>query len=227
MRGSHSGRWGLVIEYSGPAARFWVPGVGRSSISDWNISGEHMAERCGLFIIIGLGESILVTGATFSGLVWDRATIAAFITAFAGSAAMWWVYFNATATFGSAMIAVRRIRAPGTPAYTYIHVVIVAGIVVTAVGDELSVGHPRGQAGTGTWLALAGGPMLFLAGILLFKWSVFANFPAPSLWRRGAHGALGGPRRLVAAVAGDRGDWRAAAVATRETIAVRRAGHFS
>ena len=53
-----------------------------------------MAERCGLFIIIALGESILITGATFAGLAWNAATFAAFANAFVGSVAMWVVYFN-------------------------------------------------------------------------------------------------------------------------------------
>lgn len=170
----------LFLEYLAPACGFWTPGLGRSAVTDWNISGEHMAERCGLFVIIALGESILVTGATFSGLTWNPATVAAFVTAFLGSAAMWWLYFNATASLSSTIIA--RSRDPGRLgrlAYTYIHIVIVAGIVVSAVGDELSVAHPSGQARPGTWLALAGGPMLFLLGILLFKWSVFRKLSLP------------------------------------------------
>ena len=84
----------LLIEYAGPLAGFYTPGLGRSFTSDWRVSGEHMAERCGLFIIIALGESILVTGATFAGLAWKPTTIMAFSVAFAGSVAMWWIYFN-------------------------------------------------------------------------------------------------------------------------------------
>jgi low temperature requirement protein LtrA len=54
----------LAIEYTGPAVGFFVPGLGRSETTDWAIEGGHLAERCGLFVIIALGESILVTGAT-------------------------------------------------------------------------------------------------------------------------------------------------------------------
>ena len=56
----------LAIEYTGPAVGFFVPGLGRSETADWAIEGGHLAERCGLFVIIALGESILVTGATFA-----------------------------------------------------------------------------------------------------------------------------------------------------------------
>ena len=45
----------LVIEYASPLARFWTPGLGKSSFEDWEVEGGHMAERCGLFIIIALG----------------------------------------------------------------------------------------------------------------------------------------------------------------------------
>jgi len=58
----------IAFEFAGPASGFFVPGLGRSQTTDWDISGAHMAERCGLFIIIALGESILVTGATFAEL---------------------------------------------------------------------------------------------------------------------------------------------------------------
>ena len=65
----------LAIEYVGPSAGYFVPGLGRSTTTDWDIAGGHMAERCGLFIIIALGESVLVTGATFAELEWNSATL--------------------------------------------------------------------------------------------------------------------------------------------------------
>jgi hypothetical protein len=56
----------LAVEYLSPSIGFWTPGLGRSTTADWDVEGGHMAERCALFIIIALGESVLVTGATFS-----------------------------------------------------------------------------------------------------------------------------------------------------------------
>jgi low temperature requirement protein LtrA len=82
----------LAIEFVSPTVGFWVPGLGRSTTGDWDVEGGHLAERCSLFIIIALGESLLVTGATFANLTWAAATIAAFATAFIGSVAMWWIY---------------------------------------------------------------------------------------------------------------------------------------
>ena len=67
--------------------------------------GGHMAERCGLFVMIALGESVLVTGATFAGLEWTNAMIAAFLTSLVGSIAMWWLYFATTADAGSERVS--------------------------------------------------------------------------------------------------------------------------
>src|SRR4029079_18078787 len=84
----------LGIEYLGPLAFFYVPGLGASTTADWKVDAAHMAERCSLFVIIALGESILVTGATAAALPATAAHLAAFFAAFTGSVAMWWIYFN-------------------------------------------------------------------------------------------------------------------------------------
>ena len=63
----------VVIETAAPSHGFYVPGLARSTPADWDVEGAHMAERCALFIIIALGELILVTGATFAELEWTWA----------------------------------------------------------------------------------------------------------------------------------------------------------
>jgi low temperature requirement protein LtrA len=164
----------LAIEYVAPALGYWTPGLGGSRTTDWTVEGGHMAERCGLFIIICLGESILVTGATFSQHAWDAPTVGAALAALGGAIAMWWIYFNAHADAASHAIAssddagrIARI------AYTYAHIPVVAGIIVTAAGDELALAHPMGHMEAATmWLTL-GGPALFLAGGVWFKAAVF------------------------------------------------------
>ena len=162
----------LVIEYISPAVRFWLPRYGASSVADWMIEGGHMAERCALFIIIALGESIVVIGATFAELTWTTENVLAFVSAFVGSLAMWWIYFNKGAEAGSEQIS--RSSEPGRLArlaYTYLHMPIVAGIIVTAVADELVLKHPGGHSDLNTVLSAIGGPLLFLFGTILFKHS--------------------------------------------------------
>ena len=83
------GRWRWRSIAWRPRSTSGCPGLGASTTEDWDVEGVHMAERCGLFVIIALGESILVTGATFAGLTWTPAHVGAFLVAFAGSVAMW------------------------------------------------------------------------------------------------------------------------------------------
>jgi low temperature requirement protein LtrA len=162
----------LAIEYVSPVVRFWIPRYGASSIADWVVEGGHIAERCAGFIIIALGESIVVTGATFADLTWTTENVVAFVSAFVGSLAMWWIYFHKGAEAGSEQIS--RSSEPGRLArlaYTYLHMPIVAGIIVTAVADELVLKHPTGHTDLKTVLSAIGGPLLFLFGTILFKHS--------------------------------------------------------
>jgi low temperature requirement protein LtrA len=172
----------LALEVGSPWWRFWTPGLGASTIADWQVSAHHFAERCGLFVIIALGESILVTGATFARLDWTPAVIAAFCVAFTGTVAMWWVYFATTADEAAEELAAS--AAPGElarAAYTYSHLPLVAGIIVTAVGDELVLAHPTGHASGATVAAVVGGAMLFLAGSALFNRMMCGEWPKSHL----------------------------------------------
>jgi low temperature requirement protein LtrA len=163
----------LAIEYLSPAVRFWIPKYGASEVADWVVEGGHMAERCAGFIIIALGESIVVTGAAFAELPWTVETVGAFMSAFISSLAMWWIYFHKGAEAGSEQIS--RSSEPGRLArlaYTYLHMPIVAGIIVSAVADELVLKHPGGHCGPATVLSAIGGPLLFLIGTILFKHTI-------------------------------------------------------
>jgi len=172
----------LAVEYVGPWTGFWTPGLGRSTTADWDVDGAHMAERCGLFIIIALGESILVTGMTFGNLAWTASALAAFLAAFVGSVAMWWIYFNIGAERASRHIASS--SDPGRMArlaYTYVHILLVAGIILVAVADELILMHPSGHASPATAVAALAGPALFLVGNVLFKCAVTKRLPPSHL----------------------------------------------
>ena len=160
----------LALEYAGPLLFYSVPGIGRSTPEEWNISGAHMAERCSLFIIISLGEGILVTGATFAGLPPGWPAMLAFLSAFLATVAMWWIYFDTGARRGSEMI--EHDRTPGLigrAAYTYGHIPIVAGIIVLAVADEQVLAHPDGHSEPFLIAALLGGAFLFIGGTMAFK----------------------------------------------------------
>ena len=160
----------LGIEYAGPIAAFQVPGLGRSSTTDWDVHGEHIAERCGLFVIICLGETLLINGATFAEMEWTGIGMQAFMANFLGTVAMWWIYFHIG--YERAAHTIEASEDPGQiarVAFTYAHIPIIAGIVLTAVAAELVIAHPGGHTGPGAAAAILGGPGLFLLGTLWFK----------------------------------------------------------
>lgn len=160
----------LLIESSGPIFFYFVPGLGRSRAEDWAIAGGHMAERCALFIIIALGEGLLITGATFGKLDVSAASIAAFVVAFMGSFAMWWVYFDVGAKRGAEHIAHHANPGlVGRNTFTYWHIPIVAGIVIIAVADEMTLMHPLEPVHSDFLLVTIGGMVLFLLGTGMFK----------------------------------------------------------
>jgi hypothetical protein len=96
--------------------------------------------------------------------------VAAFLVAFAGSVLMWWIYFDLGARRGAELIAHH--AEPGRVArnaYTYLHMPIVAGIIVGAVADELLLAHPEGLAPRALVAFQCSGLALFLLGVGFFK----------------------------------------------------------
>jgi low temperature requirement protein LtrA len=164
----------LAVDYSGPVVGYYIPALGRSRTGEWTIEGGHFAERCQLFVIIALGESILVTGTTFGEIQASAATVSAFVVAFLGSVALWWIYFSRSAEAAREVISSSEDPGRlGRSAYTYFHMPMVAGIIAIAAADELTVAH-SGEPGTLASITLTlGGTALFVAGHALFKWAVF------------------------------------------------------
>ncbi|WP_432348057.1 low temperature requirement protein A [Shinella yambaruensis] len=173
----------LGIEYVSPALGFVVPGLGRSAFGDWQVSGEHMAERCALFVIICLGETILVTGRTVAGMeLLDGFTIILLATAFLSTATMWWIYFRFG--HGEAAHLIEHSATPGRiarMAFTYAHIPIVAGIILSAVAEEFALAHPHGATDAKTASAIIGGPVVFLSGNIWFKAAIRGRWPLSHL----------------------------------------------
>lgn len=181
----------VVLEVAAVWLGFPVPGLGRSQTAEWTIAGEHLAERCLLFVIIALGESIIVTGAGFGDLPVAPETTAAFVVAFVGSVAFWWIYFDRGAELGMEIIA--RSDDPGRlgrSAYSYFHIPMIAGIIVAAAADEELIAHPLDPATAETAALILGGPALYLAGNALFKWSLWEYVPWSRIAAIGALAAL-------------------------------------
>ena len=147
----------VLVDVLGGIVGFATPGLGRSRTADWTIEGSHIAERCQAFILIALGESIVIIGATLTGEHHATATsIAAFVVAFAGSVALWWLYFDRAADASTEIVTSSSDPGRlGRTAYHLIHPVMVAGIIVAAAGDQQMLDHPSSIAhGPDAWLIL-------------------------------------------------------------------------
>jgi low temperature requirement protein LtrA len=177
--------WVLAVgvDLAGGTVGFATPWLGRSRTSDWTIEGGHFAERCQAFVLIALGESIVIIGATLSA---DKsatvASVTGFVVAFAGSVALWWLYFDQSAAAAAQRIA--RSDDPGRlgrSAYHIVHPVIVAGIIVAAAADEKVLSAPGATPSTASAWMILGGPALFLAGHAAFKFLVWRVVSWPRL----------------------------------------------
>jgi low temperature requirement protein LtrA len=172
----------VVCEYVSPMIGFKLPGLGRSRSADWTIEGGHLAERCQLFVMVALGESILITGATISDAEHcDAPILIAFLAAFLGSVAMWWMYFDTSSKAGS--VAITHSDDPGRIGsyFHYVHVVVIAGIIVSAVGSDLFIAQPDGHIETKYAAVLIGGPAIYLLGNAIYKRVVYGRFPLSHL----------------------------------------------
>jgi low temperature requirement protein LtrA len=153
----------LTLDYTAPLVTFWVPGRPRLRPEVWEVGTAHFAERFQLFIIIALGESIVITGATAADLDLTTARITALALAFLSTAALWWLYFNLVAAIAERRLAQAAHRTLlARDAYTYLHVAIVAGILLSAVGDELVIAHPTEELPSAELTAVVCGPALYL-----------------------------------------------------------------
>ncbi|MDG4781437.1 low temperature requirement protein A [Micromonospora sp. WMMD961] len=168
----------LVLEVVGLSIGYPVPRRGRSRPERWMVEGGHLAERCAAFVLIALGESILVTGSTLTSHV-DLVKSGAFLLAFGGSVALWWVYFARSAPAATEVIAHagQRTGALSRVAFNFLHPVIVAGVVVTSAADERLLRDPGARATTVDVLLSLGGPALFLAGHAAYKALLWRTLP--------------------------------------------------
>ena len=160
----------LVVDLTAPLHFYSIPGHPRLSHTTWEVETAHFAERFQLFVIIALGETIVLTGAATAGLDLDIARMAAFALAFAATAALWWLYFDYVARIAERRLALAPNRTElARDGYTYLHAVLVAGIILAAVGDELVIAHPADELSHAELLAVVGGPALYLLGHALFR----------------------------------------------------------
>jgi low temperature requirement protein LtrA len=171
----------LLLEYLASRSGWPVPGLGRSTVSRWDIHGEHLAERYQQFFLVALGETILIAGLAYSRAPGSATRTAAFAAALLTSVLFWRIYVQrAGRILGEAVTRAAHPATIGRSAADT-HLVMVIGVVAAAIGYELVNEHPTGHNEVG-WLAMIlGGPALFLLGRARFEYEVFGRV-SPSRW---------------------------------------------
>ncbi len=153
----------LTIDFGAPLV---------ASNEGYDVSAGHFAERHGLIIIIALGESIVSVGAGAAELPIDLPLIGAAVCAMAISASLWWAYFDVPA-----LVAERRLsRATGRErsslardSYSYLHLPMIAGVVLLALGIKKSLPHLGDPLDVIPSIALSGGVGLYFVAHILFR----------------------------------------------------------
>ena len=132
------------------------------------------ADRCQSFLLIALGESIVVMGATLSSLPTLTPTgVVAMLVAFVGAVMIWWIYFDRTADSEQIVALSSDPGRLGQIAYHLIHPIMVAGIIAFAAGQRTVLAHPLDTVAGPSALMTLGGCAIYLAGHALFKAQVF------------------------------------------------------
>jgi low temperature requirement protein LtrA len=187
--------WGpaLAIDLAAPLVGYRTPGLGRSSTEDAGVEGGHFADRFQAFIIIALGEAIVVTGATASAHGLSARVVLALAVAFVITGALWWLYFDEVAEHAQRNIA--ESEDPGRlarDAYTYLHLPIVAGIIMVAIADDLLITHPDSTLATAGVVMTVMVPAIYLIGEALVRLRLISSLSPQRLLAVIALGVLGG-----------------------------------
>jgi low temperature requirement protein LtrA len=160
------GLWALALSLD-------YGGVLVGGMKGWRVSAAHFAERHGLIVIIALGESIVAIGIGAAGVPLDAEVIAAALFAIGIVAALWWAYFDVVA-----IVAARKLteitgdarNAMARDSYSYLHLPMVAGIVLFAVGVKETIAHVDEPLPEIPAVALFGGVALYFAAHIAFRW---------------------------------------------------------
>jgi low temperature requirement protein LtrA len=192
-----------AIDYAGPAwlTRERLRGLQRVAVA-------HFAERYSLFVIICLGESIIAIGLSASERRLDAELIAGVTLAMLVTIALWWTYFDRFSA-----TAEERLRNHHDPvlaaadAYSYLHLVLVAGIIVFAVGAKNTIAHLDDPLPDAARLALCGGVAMYLVGHVAFRLRMVGSGGFAKL-------AVAAACFVLFAVSGDIPAWATAGVLT-------------
>ena len=189
-----------VIDLAGTWLAHALPGrMLRSEHVEFD--ANHMLERCRLFLIIALGESVLSSGTALADASRTLMTVVTGTCALVTIVALWKLNFASSGrlmdryveTTTDPILAARR-TVNGL-------LVSVAGLIAVAVGNELVIAHPHDQTSLALSLVLFGGPLLYLLSQTVYLWAVLGTRSRPRLAGLAALAVTGGLSQLLPAYA--------------------------
>jgi low temperature requirement protein LtrA len=163
---------GIAIDYASFTLAFYSR---RMSVSMPPVAGEHLADRYRQVFIIALGELILVSGLALSASGFTPGGATAFAVSITTTVLLWRIYNYRAGEIFSATLGMLPVSARLNRWSVYVHLVMIVGVIVTAVGNDLVIAHPFGRTPTAWAVVVLGGPVLFFAGRAGFEYTVFAR----------------------------------------------------
>lgn len=164
----------ITIDFTAAALRYPTPWLGRVPLEQYDKASAHLGERYQQFIILALGDLLLVPTLRIGGSDFTVERVGVFVLALVTTLLLWQIYvFRAGAIL---QVAVRLKPGRITRWAPYTHLLLVLGIVSSAAGFDLVVGRPTGTVPAGWICVIFGGPILFLIGRTVFEYQVFRTF---------------------------------------------------
>jgi low temperature requirement protein LtrA len=177
---------GAILDDGNGQAVVWAVALGFDmagplfiDTNGWRLVPAHFAERHGLIVLVALGESIVAIGVGAEAGV-DGGVIATAVLGIAVAGALWWLYFDVASIMAANRLAstleVQPRNELARDAYSYLHLPMVAAVVLVALGMKTALAHVGDPLGWETASALVGGAALYLAAHVAFKQRAIASF---------------------------------------------------
>jgi low temperature requirement protein LtrA len=170
----------VALDYSGPLLGWWVPRLGRARPEELQLRGGHLTERYQQIFIIALGELLFSAGLVYSRTDKDLLHSAAFLVVFAATVLIGLSYVTASETYLGAAIDQRGLSWFSTLT-SYLHLVMIAGVLASSVAAEAVIAHPSEQGSGGAIAITVAGPALFLAGRVVLSAIIYHRLSWPRL----------------------------------------------
>jgi low temperature requirement protein LtrA len=197
--------------HGGARAALWLAALvigfvapGLLDVQGFRVQPAHFAERHGLILIIAIGESLVAIGIGARHTALDAGAVGTAVLGFVVALSFWLSYFDFFAIRGPRLLAVRQGReriALARDIYTYLHLPMIAGVILFAFAMKVTLAHRGDELGTVEAVALCGGPSLYLFSYVALRYRVSRSFGRGRLAAAIACAALVPVAREIPAVA--------------------------